>query len=308
MHDLSSRIIFRDLMREWWERYLLRGCRHYALESWRRLEKIVFPVLGDMDPRKITPPMILAILRPIEAQGHLVKARRIKSHISQSMRYGIACGWVESDPTRDLGFALTPYQGKPRAAILEPREIGELMKRIHFYRFRQRRLSLLFAALTFVRPGEITSAAWNEIEWETMIWRIPAEKMKMKRPHMVPLARQTLEVLRELKTLTGNGPWLFPSRWDKSKHEKSTVLTFGLRSLGYSKTAICAHGFRAMAATSLSDMGWPSDLIERQLAHIDKNRVRAAYQRSELMEDRRKMMQAWADFLDLKCAYAILGR
>lgn len=301
-------MLFRDLMREWWEKYLLRGNRDYALESWRRLEKEVLPRLGDKSPRKITPPMILTILRRIESKGTLVKARKVKSHISQAMRYGIACGVVVSDPTRDLGFAMTPHQSIPRAAITEPREIGELMRRIEGHRFRQRRLSLFLAVLTFVRPGEVVTAEWQDIEWEAALWRIPGPKMKMKRAHLVPLARQTLDVLRQLQRLTGNRQWLFPSRWDKSQHERPCVLTHALRSMGYSGQTLCAHGFRATAATALSDMGWPSETIERQLAHVDKNRVRAAYQRSELLEERRKMMQAWADYLDLKCAHAILGR
>ncbi len=303
-----ARILFGELLREWWERYLLQGCEAYALESWKRLEIDVLPVLGQKDPRKITPPMILAILRKIEARGTYVKARKIKSHISQAMRYGIACGHVTSDPTRDIGFALTRYKSRPRAAITEPREIGLLMKKIEEYRFRQRRLSLKLAVLTFVRAGELVGAEWSEIKWDANLWRIPPEKMKMKRPHLVPLATQTLDVLRELQKLTGKYRWLFPSRWDRNRHENACVLTSALRAIGYEKAVVCAHGFRAMAATTLSDMGWPSEVIERQLAHIDQNRVRAAYQRSELMDDRKRMMQAWADFLDLKCAHAILGR
>ena len=252
--------------------------------------------------------MILSLLQPLEQAGKLVTARKIKSHISQAMRYGIACGLVTSDPTRDIGFAMTPYRGKSRAAITEPREIGQLMKEIHSLRFRKRRLSLLLAAMTFVRPGELVKGEWREIEWEQAVWRIPAEKMKMKKPHLVPLARQALEALRELQKITGDENWLFPARSDKSRHEWPGSLTRAIRSLGYSRDKMCAHGFRAMAATTLSDLGWPSEVIERQLAHVDKNRVRAAYQRSELLEERKKMMQAWADFIDLKCAHAILGR
>ena len=302
------KILFEALLREWWERYLLQGDQDYAKQSWQVLEREVLPDLGSMDPKKITPPLVLDILRRIEAKGTYAKARKIKSHISQAMRYGIACGYVVSDPTRDIGFALTRYKTRPRAAITDQKEIGQLMLKIERHNFRQRRLSLKLAVLTFVRAGELTSAEWSEIKWQDAIWQIPAAKMKMKRPHLVPLASQTLAVLRELQELTGQYPWLFPSRWHKDKPENACVLTYALRSLGYPKEKICAHGFRAMAATSLSDMGWPSEVIERQLAHIDQNRVRAAYQRSELMEDRRKMMQDWADFLDLKCAHAILGR
>ena len=301
-------VLFYDLAREWWERYMLRGSVSYAEESWRRLECEVMPKLAGKSVKRITPPMVLAILRRIEARGTLVAARKIKSHISQIMRYGIACGIVTSDPTRDLGWALTPHQGRPRPALIDPRQIGRLMADIERYRNPQRRASLKLATLFFVRPGELCRAAGSEIDWYSGFWRIPAAKMKMKRPHAVPTCQQSLDVLRDLHKITGNTPWLFPSRWDKSRHEKPCVLNLALRRMGYTGETMVAHGFRAMAATTLSDMGWSSELIERQLAHVDKNQVRAAYQRSELIADRRKMMQAWADFLDLQCAKALLGR
>lgn len=300
--------LFQDVAREWWERFMLKGNIDYAHESWRRLEREVLPKLGGKPIKKIDAPMILTILRRIEQRGTLVVARKIKSHISQIMRYGIACGHIYSNPARDLGWALIPHKQKPRAAITEPKQIGQLMKNIENYRSQKRRCSLKLAALTFVRPGELCQAEWSEMEWDTGIWRIPAEKMKMKRPHRVPLSRQAMEVLQELRAVTGQYRWLFPSRWDKSRHEGGMVLNLALRRMGYGPEVMTGHGFRAMAATTLSEQGWPSEVIERQLAHVDKNAVRAAYQRSELLNERRKMLQAWADFLDLRCARAILGR
>ena len=305
---MASTVTFATVARDWWERYMLQGNTDYAEESWRRLEREVMPRLGDKPLAKITAPTILTILRHIEQRGTLVVARKIKSHISQIMRYGIACGLVSRDPARDLGWALTPHKCKPRAAITEPRQIGQLMSSIEHYRNQQRRCSLKLEALLFVRPGELSSAAWEEIEWDTSIWRIPAAKMKMKRPHNVPLSRQALDVLRELQPITGKTQWLFPSRWDKTRHETGHVLNLTLRRMGYGPETMTAHGFRAMAATTLSEMGWASEVIERQLAHVDKNQVRAAYQRSDLLTERRKMLQAWADYLDLRCAQAILGR
>lgn len=301
-------VTFAAVAHEWWKRYMVQGSVHYAEESWRRLEREVMPWIGDKPIAKIASPAILAILRRIEQRGTLVVARKVKSHISQIMRYGIACGFVNRDPSRDLWWALTPHKCKPRAAIVEPRQIGQLMASIEHYRTPQRRCSLKLAALLFVRPGELSSAAWNEIEWDTAAWRIPAEKMKMKRPHNVPLSRQALDVLRELHPVTGQTPWLFPSRWDKTRHETGHVINLALRRMGYGPDIMTAHGFRAMAATTLSEMGWASEVIERQLAHVDKNQVRAAYQRSELLAERRKMLQAWADYLDMRCAWAILGK
>lgn len=300
--------LFRTVARDWWERYMLQGSVDYAEESWRRLEREVMPRLGDKPLSKITAPNILTILRRIEQRGTLVVARKVKSHISQIMRYGIACGLVSRDPARDLSWALTPHKCKPRAAITEPRQIGQLMAAIERYRNRQRRCSLKLAALLFVRPGELCSASWEEIEWDSATWRIPAGKMKMKRPHNVPLPRQALDVLRELQMVTGKTPWLFPSRWDKAKHESGHVLNLALRRMGYGPGIMTAHGFRAMSATTLSEIGWASEVIERQLAHVDKNQVRAAYQRSDLLTERRKMLQAWADYLDMRCAWAILGK
>lgn len=303
-----AHIIFQDIAREWWERYMLRGNADYAKESWRRLEREVMPELGRKPLSDIDAPMILSILRRIEKRGTLVVSRKIKSHVSQIMRYGIACGHIYSNPARDLGWALTPHKSTPRAAITDPRQIGLLMRDIQAFRSKQRRCALQLAALTFVRPGELCRAEWREVEVDTAVWRIPATKMKMKRPHIVPLSRQALDVLRELRTLTGDNRWLLPSRWDKSKPSGSGILNTALRRIGYSSEIMTAHGFRAMAATILSEEGWSSETIERQLAHVDGNQVRAAYQRSELLADRRKMMQAWGDYLDTYCARAILGR
>ncbi len=305
---MAEILVFRDVARDWWERFMLSGSVEYAEESWRRLEREVLPKIGDKPLKKITPPMILTILRRIEKRGAFEVARKVKSHVSQIMRYGIACGLTYSNPARDLGWALTPKKSRPRPAITEPRQIGLLMRDIERYRSKKRCYSLKLAALVFVRPGELCQAEWTEIEWDAGLWRIPASKMKMKRPHIVPLSRQAQDVLRELRALTGENRWLFPSRWDKTRHESGMVFNAALRRMGYGSDVMTAHGFRAMAATTLSEQGWPSEAIERQLAHVDKNRVRAAYQRSELLEERRKMMQAWADYLDMRCAWAILGK
>ena len=256
------------------------------------------PKLGAKPLKKIDAPMILNILRLVEKRGTLVTARKIKSHVSQIMRYGIACGYIYSNPARDLGWALTPHKHKPRAALTEPRQIGLLMRDIAAFNSKIRRCALQLAALTFVRLGELCQAEWCEIEMDASVWRIPAIKMKMKRPHVVPLSRQAQDVLRELRSLTGQWQWLFPSRWDKSRPMGGRVLNTALQRISYGREIMTAHGFRAMAATILSEQGWPSEAIERQLAHVDRNQVRAAYQRSELLPERRKMLQAWADYLD----------
>ena len=303
-----AQVLFQSVAREWWERYMLRGAKHYANESWKRLEREVMPELGQKPLRKIDAPAILTILRRIESRGTMETAHKLKSHISQIMRYGIACGLIHSNPARDLTWALTPKQHTPRAAITTPRQIGLLMRDIETFPHKRRQCALKLAALTFVRSGELCRAEWSEFEMDTAVWRIPAIKMKMKRAHIVPLSRQALDALRELREITGDGRWLFPSRPDKNRPMGGTVLNTALRRMGYSPETMTTHGFRAMAATVLSEQGWPSETIERQLAHVDRNQVRAAYQRSELLAERSKMMQAWADFLDMRCACAILGK
>jgi integrase len=300
--------LFMDVARDWWSRYMLRGNVAYAQESWRRLECEVMPDLGCKPLAEIDAPMILKVLRRVEARGVRAVPYKIKSHISQIMRYGIACGMIHSNPARDLGWALIPKKPIPRAAITDPRQIGRLMRGLDGIKSSKRRCSLKLAVLAFVRPGELCQWEWDEIEWDAATWRIPAVKMKMKRPHIVPLARQSLEILLELRAVTGQGRWLFPSRWDSSRHESGRVLNTALRGLGYGPEVMTAHGVRAMAATTLSELGWASAVIERQLAHVDHNQVRAAYQRSELLPERRKMMQAWADWLDMRYALAILGK
>lgn len=302
---MAQAMFFGDLMREWWTEGLSLGNARYADESWRRLEREVLPYLADKEPKKITAQMVRKIIQRIEKNGTPAVARKIKSHISQVFKYGIDSGRLFKNPARDV--SLKPYKHKPRRAIVDPKMIGSLMRDIVYFRSSKRRHALKLMSLLFVRPGELVQAEWAEIEWESAVWRIPAEKMKMKRPHTVPLPRQALDTLRELYTLTGHLRWLFPSRWDKRKHEQGRVLTYALKKMGY-HDVLTAHGFRAMAATALSEQGWASEPIERQLAHVDKNAVRAAYQRSELVAERRKMLQAWADYLDMRCAWAILGK
>jgi integrase len=304
-----TQALFADVAREWWQKFMLRGSHSYAHDVWHKLELDVLPQLGHRPLKKIDAPMILAILRRIEARGTIEAAHKVKAHISQVMRYGIACGLIYANPARDLSWALTPRTFVPRAAITEPREVGRLMAKVERMRPGVKRCALKLLALTFVRSGELRLAEWPEIALDTAEWRIPAAKMKMKRPHIVPLSRQAVEVLRELRGLGKHDRFLFPAiRRHSDRAMTASVFRKALHGLGYASDIMCPHGFRAMAATLLSEQGWSSEAIERQLAHADRNQVRAAYQRSERLADRRTMMQAWADYLDMRTAWAILGR
>jgi integrase len=273
------------------------------------MEIEALPTLGRVPLAKIDAPMILAILRRMEARGVVEPVHKLKAHISQVLRYGIACGHIYSNPARDLAWALTPKMPKPRPALTNPRDIGRLMAAIERMRPGVKRGALKLLALTFVRSGELRAAEWTEVSLDAAEWRIPAARMKMRRAHIVPLSRQAVEALRELRALGRSERWLFRAfRRHTDRPMTGSVPRMALAALGYTGDRMCPHGFRAMAATLLSEQGWSSEVIERQLAHADRNSVRAVYQRSELLADRRRMMQAWADYLDLVCAQAILGR
>jgi integrase len=191
---------------------------------------------------------------------------------------------------------------KNRPAIVEPKAVGKLLRTMDGYEGSPVTLAALrLAPLLFVRPGELRQAEWAEIDLEAdggPRWIIPAEKMKMRSAHVVPLSRQAVEIITELHPLTGSGRYLFPCNRTKGRCMSNMTINAALRRLGYEQGEHCAHGFRAMASTLLNEQGWPSDVIERQLAHAPRNKVRATYNRAEHLSERRKMMQAWADYLD----------
>lgn len=292
-------VAFRDVAKQWFERFMEPAGGRYPPEVWRRLEREVFPYIGDLALTSIEPPDILFILRKLEARGVIETAHKIKSYISQTMRFGVASGIIRSDPTRDLSGAIAPRRKEPMPAIIDPAAVGRLMRAIYGYEGSLVvRSALKLAALTFVRPGELRKAEWSEVDLDAAEWRIPAEKMKMKRPHIVPLSDQALLVLQELRVITGDGKYLFPSVRSRQRAMSDMTVNAALRAMGYSQNEMTGHGFRAMASSLLAEQGWSVDAIERQLAHIEKNKVRAAYHRSEHLDERRRMMQAWADYLD----------
>jgi len=263
-----------------------------------RLNRYILPELKNMPVNEITSGTVLNVCRKNEAHGTLETAARVKVLIGQIFRYAIATDRAENDPTAGLKGGLKTRISKHMATLTKPSDIAVLMKNINAYPHAVVRCALKFSALTFCRPGEIRHAEWSEIDFKNREWRIPAEKMKMKRVHIVPLATQAIEVLIFLRELTGKGRWLFPSaRMDGRPMSENTVRV-ALRSMGYSNEQMTAHGFRGMASTRLNELGWPSDVIERQLAHSERNSVRAAYNHAEYLPERQKMMQFWADYLD----------
>lgn len=264
------------------------------------LETFLFPDMGHRPIAEITPRDLLAVLRKIEATGKLETAKRAKVKAGQVFRYAVLEGKAESDPTASLKGALKPPKEKHHAAITDPLRIGQLLRAIDGYRGQFTTLKALqLAPLVFVRPGELRQAAWSEFDLDGAIWRIPAERMKMKAAHLVPLSTQALSVLKELWPLTGNGHYVFPGIRTDSRPMSENTVNAALRGLGYSGEEMTGHGFRSMAATRLNEMGWNADAIERQLAHAESNKVRAAYTHAaQYLEERTRMMQAWADYLD----------
>lgn len=294
----QGRNTFQTVAKEWFDLFAPTATPRYSAEIWSRLEREVFPFIGNILLEEIDAPTVLSVLRRTEDRGVIVTTRKIKSHISQIFKYAIACGLAYSDPSRDLSHALKSIKSTPMPAIIEPKEAGKLMVAINGYTWPVVRSALMLGALTFVRPGELRTAEWGEFDVEAAEWRIPKEKMKMKRPHLVPLSTQVLEILAKLKPITGHSVYLFPSTRTITRPMSDMTVNAALRTLGYPQGEMTGHGFRAMANSLLAERGWSVDAIERQLAHVEGNKIRAAYQRSEHLEERRKMMQSWADYLD----------
>jgi len=290
---------FATVAEAWLENESSKWSAHHQLTTRNRLENYLLPTLGSTPIRKIEPPDILLALRRIEARGNLDTAHRIKSICSRVFKYAIATGAALSDPCRDLSHALKPSRGQHFATIVEPKKVGELLRAIDGYQGTyQVKVALQVAPYLFVRPGELRHAEWDEFDLEAAEWRIPAHKMKMRSPHIVPLSTQVVARLRELQRLAGCSPYLFPSVRSSKRPMSDNTINGALRRLGFDKSEICGHGFRAMASTLLHEQGWSSDVIERQLAHTERNKVKAAYNHAEHLPQRRKMMQAWADYLD----------
>lgn len=302
-NERPTSLTFAYLIEDWRKRFFPTWDERTQKKKRLQLKNYVLPALGRMPVKEITPAILLnKLLRPIEDRGLFETAHSVKMLCGQIFRYGVATGQAERDPSQDLRGALRPVKPTRRATILDPARIGELLNAIEVYRgFVVVRYALKLAPLFFVRPGELRQAEWSEISWDEALWRIPAEKMKkvkVRIPHLVPLSTQALELLRELQTVTGDDRWIFPSRRANGRPMSDAALTVALRTMGYGKEDICPHGFRSMASTILNGQGWNRDWIERQLAHSESNSVRAAYNYAEYLPERRKMMQAWADYLD----------
>jgi integrase len=290
---------FEAVAREWFEKFSKGWAITHAHTVIRRLEANAFPQIGNKPIAEITPIELLSLLRRVEARGAVSTAHRIKQILGQVFRFAIATGRASRDPSADLRGALAPERERHFGALTNPADVAGLMRAIGGYQGSfVVKCALYFSALTFGRPGEIRRAEWNEMDIGESLWRISAERMKMRREHLVPLSRQALSILQKIQPLTGTGRYVFPNGRVASRPMSENAITAALRYMNYERGQMTAHGFRTLASTLLNEHGWPADAIERQLAHAERDEVRGAYNRAEYLAQRRLMMQAWGDYLD----------
>ncbi|MGP8155154.1 MAG: tyrosine-type recombinase/integrase [Smithella sp.] len=290
---------FEAIAREWHTRFFSTWSKGYAETLMSRLELYVFPWIGKRPIAEIKVPELLSVLRRIESRGTIDTSHRVRIICSQVFRYAVVTGRSERDPTMDLKGALPQPHKTHRAAITEPKEVGKLLRAIDGYQGSfVVQCALKLAPLVFVRPGELRRAEWSEIDLKSAEWNIPGSKMKMKEPHLVPLSKQAIAILTELYKLTGTGRYIFPGRTSQRPMSDNAILA-ALRNMGYAKEEMSGHGFRAMARTILDEvLQVRPDFIEHQLAHAVRDPNGRAYNRTAHLNERRKMMQTWADYLD----------
>ncbi|MDL2271664.1 integrase arm-type DNA-binding domain-containing protein [Desulfovibrio sp. OttesenSCG-928-I05] len=295
----AARDSFETVAREWVERNAAKWSDAYRLNIIDRLERDIFGTLGKRPIKTITAPELLAVLRKIEERGAVETAHRGLSDCGRIFRYAIVTGRAERDVAADLRGALTRPQETHFATMTDPKDIGKILRDIDEYNgLVSVRYVLKLIPYFFVRSSELAKAEWAEFDLDKAEWRIPAERMKMRRIHIVPIARQPMEILRELHTFSGQGQYLFPGKGKLSPSVDGKSLIWALRrKMGYSKDVMSIHGFRAMASTYLNEQGYNRDWIERQLAHSERDSIRAAYNYAEYLPERRKMMQDYADYL-----------
>jgi integrase len=297
---LANADTFEAIGREWFAKFSTKWAKSHADKVLARLENDVFPWLGSKPIAKITAPDFLGVLKRIETRGAIETAHRASQNCGQVMRYAVATGRAPIDPTPSLRGSLTPWKPVHYASITDPKQYGELLRAIDgFTGTLPVKSALRLLPLVFTRPGELRAAEWAEFDLDEGVWNIPAERMKLRLPHIVPLAPQAVEILRELHPLTGRGRYVFPGARSTKQPLSDMALNAGLRRLGFDKDTFTAHGFRAAARTILDEvLNYPIDHIEHQLAHAVKDANGRAYNRTAHLPARRKMMQAWADYLD----------
>lgn len=288
---------FADATRQWLDSivHLTTATTHSKKAS--RLERLIFPTLGNKAIKEIKSSEILATLKPLIDENQLETAHRVHSEISSIFAYAIVHNFTDYDPAQPVAKQIPAQKVKHRAAIIDPKQVGQLLRDIYAYQGTfVVQMALRLSPLIFQRPGEIRQMLWDDLDLEAKEWRPYISKTDFH--HIVPLSKQALEILEAIRPLTGNGQYVFPSSRGDGRPMSDNTIRTALITLGYDSSIQTAHGFRTIASTLLNEQGWSPDAIERQLAHAPRDQVRAAYNRAQYLDERRRMMQAWADYLD----------
>jgi integrase len=288
---------FKEVALSWLDSTAHKVKPHTLHKKQRRFELHVFPVIGDNEISSITSPDVYKVIKPlIEAKG-LETAHRTHAEISSVFAYAIAHGITSYDPAQAVAGQIPAQKVKHRAALTEPKDVGQLLRDIYCYQGTfVVQCAFRFSPLVFQRPGEIRQMEWKDVDLNAKEWRYFVTKTEVQ--HIVPLSTQAIAILNEIKPLTGNGQYVFPSSRGDGRPMSNGTISMALKTLGYDSSVMTPHGFRSIASTLLNEQGWSPDAIERQLCHMPKDQVRAAYNRAQYLDERRRMMQAWADYLD----------
>ena len=292
----ASANTFNSLADELLEKKRAEGKAERTFDKVEWLLNLARPDLGERPVSEIAAPEVLRVLKKVEARGRLETAKRLRATIGQVFRFAVATGRADIDPTASLRGAIASPVVQHRAAIVEAKAFGGLLRAIASYEGApETKAALELSALTFARPGEVRAAEWSEIDLDGAVWSIPAAKMKMRRPHRIPLAPRAVTLLREIHRITGNGRFVFPSNRSRERCMSENTINAALRRLGFTKDEMTAHGFRSAASSMLNECGmWNADAIERQLAHVDNDSVRRAYARADYWDERVRIMDWWA--------------
>jgi len=297
--EREQSLTFEAVAREWYAKKTGHLTPDYQRQIISRLENMLFPHIGSIPVASMEPGDLLRAIRPAEERGAIETAHRLVQLAGQVCRYARLVGYAKYDVSSGLSEALPPVQTTHLATITDPKEIGHLLRAIEGY---EGDISIVYALrilpYVFVRSVEIRGAEWAEIDLENALWVVPAGRMKMRKPHTVPLSRQVVELLTALQAHSGAGHLVFPSPFSATRCISDMGLLNALRRMGYEKGQMTIHGFRSMASTLLNEQGYRGDVIEAQLAHGERNAIRAAYNHAAYTEERRAMMQGWADYLD----------
>lgn len=290
---------FAAVAKKWWESWMAARSENHTVYVWRRLEADVFPAIGTRPIAEIEAPELVLMMKAIEKRGALDIAKRALQTCSQIFRYAIAHGVAQRNPAVDIrpGDVLASRK-KQNYARVDSKELPELLRKIEVYNGSTvTRVAIKLMAMTFVRTSELIGARWEEFDLDQARWDIPASRMKMKSPHVVPLSTQAVTLLRSLHTLTGHSPLLFPGERNHERSMSNNTILGALDRMGYAGR-MTGHGFRGIASTILHEQGWPHEHIELQLAHQERNQVSASYNHALYLKPRAKMMQAWSNYLD----------